>query len=174
MRWDSRQHRRSVLPLLFAAAAPALADGDWSQYEATVRAASASPPWNGPTEPAIAPKGKYLVGVSCTWTLAGCKLLAQGVETAASRLGWRSKTIVVNDPNGYDQALQTAINSGADGIVLTGVDQNLIPGGPNSPRRRRYRSSASSSTTRGAISESQPTSILTPARSASIWPTPPS
>jgi ribose transport system substrate-binding protein len=125
------------LPLLFAAAPPALADGDWSQYEATVRAASASPPWNGPTEPAIAPKGKYLVGVSCTWTLAGCKLLAQGVETAAARLGWRSKTIVVNDPNGYDQALQTAINSGADGIVLTGVDQNLIPGGLELAKKKK-------------------------------------
>jgi ABC-type sugar transport system substrate-binding protein len=116
----------ALLPLVLAQTA--LAD-DWSKYETVVKTGSASPPWNGPTEPAPAAKDKYVVGVSCTWTLAGCKLLAQGVETGATAIGWRSKTIVVNDPNGYDQALQTAINSGADGIVLTGVDQNLIPGG---------------------------------------------
>lgn len=102
---------------------------DLGSYENTVNAASAVPPWNGPTDAASAPKDKYLVGVSCTWALAGCRILAQGAEHAAQRLGWRVKTIVVNNPTGYDEAVQTAINSGANAIALTGVDQALIAGG---------------------------------------------
>lgn len=104
-------------------------NGDLGHYQAVVTSALAPPPWNGPTEPAAAPKDKYLVGVSCTWALAGCRVLAQGAEHAAKRIGWRAKTIVVSDPTRYDEALETAINSGANAVVLTGVDQKLIPGG---------------------------------------------
>ncbi len=119
----------AALSVLVAAGGAARAGGDLGSYESAVKSASATPAWNGPTEPAAAPKDKYLVGVSCTWALAGCRLLAQGAEAAAKQLGWRVKTIVVNDPTGYDQAVQTAITSGADGIALTGVDQALIAGG---------------------------------------------
>ncbi len=117
------------LSALVGASGAADAGEGLSHYTDVVTSVSAPPPWNGPTEPAAAPKDKSLVGVSCTWALAGCKLLAQGAETAAKRIGWRAKTIVVNDPTGYDEALQTAINSGADGVVLTGVDQALVAGG---------------------------------------------
>lgn len=120
-----------MLPLaaLCALGGVASAGDSLSQYEEAVKSASALPAWNGPTEPAPAPKDKYMVGVSCTWALAGCRLLAQGAEHAAEKIGWRTKTIVVNDPSGYDQAMQTAINSGADSIALTGVDQALVAGG---------------------------------------------
>ena len=108
----------------FAQATPSL-----SKYTKSEEAAEAVAVWNGPTEPAIAPKDKFLVVISCTWAVAGCKAEAEGAEEAAKAIGWRSKIIVVDNPTGYDQAMQTGINSGANAILLDGVDQAIVQGG---------------------------------------------
>ncbi|KQV22132.1 hypothetical protein ASC97_27540 [Rhizobium sp. Root1203] len=61
--------------------------------------------------------------------MEGCKNNSEAAEDVAKRLGWTYKVIVVADPTGYDAAVQTAINAGADGIILNGVDNKLISGG---------------------------------------------
>lgn len=100
-----------------------------AKYQSAVTAAQAPVTWDGPTTKAVAPKNKFIVVVTCTEALEGCKLLTQGSVDAANALGWRNSVINVQDPTGYDQAVQTAITEGANGIVLVGVDQSLIPQG---------------------------------------------
>jgi len=117
-----------ILPLLAATTANA-ASLDLSQYEKIVKDASVTPAWTGPKEAAPAPKGKFLVEVACTHAVEGCKNNSEAAEDVAKRLGWTYKVIVVADPTGYDAAVQTAINAGANGIILNGVDNKLIPGG---------------------------------------------
>ena len=107
----------------------AFAADDLGGYADAVKTASAPAAWNGPTEKAIAPKDKTVVVISCTWALSGCKVGAQAVLEAADKIGWKSRAVVVNDSTGYDQATQTAINSGADAIVFQGVQQTMASGG---------------------------------------------
>jgi ribose transport system substrate-binding protein len=105
------------------------AGGGLAQYQQLVAAGQAAVTWAGPTEPAKAPAKKSLTVVTCTQALEGCKLLTAGAVNAAKAVGWSTRVIDVTDPTKYDQALQTAIAQGANGIVLTGVDQRLVPGG---------------------------------------------
>jgi ribose transport system substrate-binding protein len=112
-----------------AATTPASAASGLDKYKKMVQEGQAPVAWNGPTAPAKAPAGKSLTVVTCTQALEGCKLLTAGTVNAAKSVGWKTNVIDVTDPTKYDQALQTAISQGADAVVLTGVDQRLIPGG---------------------------------------------
>jgi ABC-type sugar transport system substrate-binding protein len=103
--------------------------GGLAKYQTLVKQGTAPVKWNGPTAPAKAPAGKKLTVVTCTQALEGCKLLTQGTVNAAKAVGWSTRVVDVTDPTKYDQALQTAISQGADGIVLVGVDSRLVPGG---------------------------------------------
>ncbi|TIX32385.1 MAG: hypothetical protein E5V40_30390, partial [Mesorhizobium sp.] len=115
---------------LAAMTAPArTAAADFSEYAEVAKNAQATPSWNGPTEPAPAPKGKFLVEISCTHAVEGCKKNSDAIEDVAKRLGWRYKIIIVSDATGFDAAVMTGINAGADGIILNGIDTKLIPGG---------------------------------------------
>ena len=100
-----------------------------AQYQQLVESGQAAVTWAGPSQPAKAPAKKSLTVVTCTQALEGCKLLTAGAVNAAKVVGWSTRVIDVTDPTKYDQALQTAIAQGASGIVLTGVDQRLVPGG---------------------------------------------
>ena len=117
------------LALFGAIGSAKAADPDLSQYEKIAKQAQATPTWNGPTKSAPAPKEKFLVEISCTHAVEGCKKNSEAIEDVAKRLGWRYKLIVVSDATGYDAAVQTGINAGAEGIMLNGVDTKLIPGG---------------------------------------------
>ncbi|WP_162002724.1 substrate-binding domain-containing protein [Microvirga tunisiensis] len=105
------------------------ADPDFSQYIEITRNAQTTPSWPGPTEPAPAPKNKFIVEISCTHAVEGCKKNSEAIEDVAKRLGWRYKIIVVSDATGFDAAVMTGINAGADGIILNGIDTKLISGG---------------------------------------------
>ena len=102
---------------------------DLAAYQKIVDDGTADVTWAGPTEAAKAPSDISLAIVTCTMALEGCKLLTEGTETAAEEIGWKADVVNVTDPTGYDQALQTVIASGADAVVLVGVDQHLIPSG---------------------------------------------
>ncbi|TJV46033.1 MAG: sugar ABC transporter substrate-binding protein [Mesorhizobium sp.] len=115
--------------LALAATSAAAADADFSQYTQIAKNAQATPSWTGPTEPAPAPKDKFLVEISCTHAVEGCKKNSDAIEDVAKRLGWRYKIIIVADATGFDAAVMTGINAGADGIILNGIDTKLIPGG---------------------------------------------
>jgi ribose transport system substrate-binding protein len=104
-------------------------DADLAAYQQIVDEGTAPVAWAGPTDAAKAPAGVSLAIVTCTMALEGCKLLTEGTEHAAKAVGWEADVVNVTDPTGYDQALQTVISSGADAVVLVGVDQHLIPGG---------------------------------------------
>jgi ribose transport system substrate-binding protein len=127
----------ALLALSELSGAASAADIDVSQYEKIVKDAEATPAWNGPTEPAKAPKNKFLVEIACTHAVEGCKKESGYIEEAANRLGWRYKVIVVSDPTRYDAAVQTGINAGADGIFLNGVDTKLISGGIASAKAKK-------------------------------------
>jgi len=106
------------LALAAVVSGPAQSDDALAPYQAKFQAALQPAVWNGPTEKTTPPKDKYVVVVSCTWALIGCKVGALAVEDAAHKIGWRVKTVVVNDPTGNDEAMLTAINEGADAIVI--------------------------------------------------------
>ena len=112
-------------------------DPDLSQYEKVVTDATATAPWNGPTEPAAAPKDKFVVEISCTHAVEGCKKSSEDIEAVAKRLGWKYKVIVVNEPTGFDAALQTGVNAGAEAIFLQGVDAKMVPGGIAAARSKK-------------------------------------
>lgn len=115
----------------------AAAGASLDQYQKLVDDGQAAATWNGPTDPAKAPAGKSLTVVTCTQALEGCKLLTAGAVNAAKGLGWTTRVIDVTDPTKYDQAMQTAVAQGADGIILTGVDQRLVPGGLKAAKSKK-------------------------------------
>src|SRR5215217_3681064 len=111
-------------------------DADVSAYEKVVADALAVAPWNGPTDAAPAPKDKFVVEISCTHAVEGCKKSSEDIEAVAKLLGWKYQVIVVADPTGYDAALQTGINAGADAIFLQGVDAKMVSGGITAARAK--------------------------------------
>jgi ABC-type sugar transport system substrate-binding protein len=121
--------RYATLLWLVGFSGPVRAEPDLSLYEKTVEQAQMQAPWNGPTEKAPVPKDKLLVEISCTHAVEGCKKSSEDIEAVAKRIGWRYKVIVVSDPTGFDAAMQTGINAGANGMFLQGVDAKLVPGG---------------------------------------------
>jgi ribose transport system substrate-binding protein len=106
-----------------------LSSSDLGKYEKAVEEGQAPVKWEGPTEAAKAPAGKTITVVTCTEALEGCKLLTEGSTNAAKAVHWQTHVINVTDPTQYDQAVQTAVSQGTDGIVLVGVDSRLISGG---------------------------------------------
>jgi ABC-type sugar transport system substrate-binding protein len=109
--------------------ASAPSSGSLAQYGQAVAQGEAPVTWNGPTQPAKAPKGKTLTVVTCTEALEGCKLLTEGSVHAAQAVGWTTHVIDVQNPTGYDAAVSTAVTQGASAVVLVGIDSRLIPGG---------------------------------------------
>ncbi|AMM20009.1 hypothetical protein AX769_07335 [Frondihabitans sp. PAMC 28766] len=83
--------------------------------------------WAGPTKPAKAPTGITVGAVNCSYSVEGCKSGGQAFSAVAKALGWKAKMIIVNDPTGYGDAMQSLINQGVKAIYLGGVDQTLVP-----------------------------------------------
>jgi ABC-type sugar transport system substrate-binding protein len=115
----------------------ATAGAGLDQYQQLYEQGQAAVTWAGPSEPAKAPANKSVTVVTCTQALEGCKLLTAGAVNAAKAIGWSTRVIDVTDPTKYDQALQTAIAQGANAIVLTGVDQRLVPGGLKAAKSKK-------------------------------------
>lgn len=93
--------------------------------------AEGAPPKAFPTFPATkaAPKGKFVVLISCALSAEGCAQVNKGTKAAAKAIGWRELTIDTNgDPSKVLTAFEQAHNLKADGIVVNAIDVSQIQG----------------------------------------------
>jgi ABC-type sugar transport system substrate-binding protein len=83
--------------------------------------------WEGPTTPARAPKHVKLALIVCAGTVAGCTEPAQEAADAAKSLGWSTTTYDGQGiPSTQNQMITQAVNSGANAIILAGVDPTAV------------------------------------------------
>lgn len=86
--------------------------------------------WDGFGAPIKPPGGKHIVAIECSSLGVGCVQGAEAAKEAASALGW--STDVVNgkgDPTVWNSAIQNAVASKADGIVLLAISPALVKDG---------------------------------------------
>jgi ribose transport system substrate-binding protein len=104
------------------------ASDDLASYRATLAKYTADTTWNGPTAPAKAPASVKVFIISCSDAVEGCRLAKVGAQAAATALKWDQHTIVNDDPSKYSEAMQTALNQGAQLVVLVGIPQEVVSG----------------------------------------------
>ncbi|CAN7500797.1 sugar ABC transporter substrate-binding protein [Pseudarthrobacter oxydans] len=76
--------------------------------------------------PAIA-KDISIVVIPCTYAAEGCKRVADSVQEAGKTLGWDTRMIdPAGDPEKMRQAIRTAMQLKADGIVLGAIPEILV------------------------------------------------
>ncbi|HEY2055439.1 MAG TPA: sugar ABC transporter substrate-binding protein [Solirubrobacterales bacterium] len=111
---------------------PEAGGGGGSTGAASAAVAAAEKPiasWNG-FGPAIKPpSGKHIVAIECSSVGVGCVQDSNAVKAAGEKLGW--STSVVNgkgDPTVWNSAVQSAVASKADGIVLAAISPAIVKG----------------------------------------------
>lgn len=85
--------------------------------------------FSGPTEGPAAAAGKKVVFITCGFEAEGCNLPGKAAKEAGDALGW-DVTVVDGkfDPRVYSRAIQNAIDSDADGIIIDAIDADAISG----------------------------------------------
>jgi ribose transport system substrate-binding protein len=101
---------------------------DLSKYTSVVEQAEQPwTSWDGPDSTPTPPKGISLALVTCAGAVAGCVLPAEGAAAAAKDLGWSTKMYDgQGDPVTQNRVVTQAINSGADAVLMAGVDPAQI------------------------------------------------
>ncbi|WP_432039358.1 substrate-binding domain-containing protein [Streptomyces cucumeris] len=90
---------------------------------AVKKAQDVDAPWKGPTTGPSAVRGKSVVYLAHTLSNPGAAGVAQGVQEAASILGWHARTINgEGTPAGIRAAFDRALDLDPDGIVIGGFD----------------------------------------------------
>jgi hypothetical protein len=90
-------------------------------------AAAAGSEFQGPTEPAKAPKGVKLAIISCSATLKGCQVPAEAAVEAAKALGWQAAIFDGKaNPKTQASAMLDALAWGATFILASSVDYRSI------------------------------------------------
>ncbi len=109
-----------------------------TQVAAHVAAATAAQtPQSNPvpsTSPAIAP-GKKLVIIPCGMAVEGCARPAQSAKEAAEAVGWTATVVDPAGAGGASAAIQRAVSSGANGIVLNSIDASAVQGDLQAARK---------------------------------------
>lgn len=83
--------------------------------------------WPGPTTSPLGAKDKFIVSIPCARVAYGCDRLDQGARAAAKALGWKFQSVdAKGDPNIATQAINQAIDLGADGIFVGAMDPALL------------------------------------------------
>jgi ribose transport system substrate-binding protein len=97
-----------------------------SAVSAAMAPVTAFPDPTGHVKP---PAGKKIVAITCSSQGYGCVQGAIGVQSAGRMLGW-NVTVVdgKGDPSVWNSAVQQAVVSRADGIVLLAVNPALVQG----------------------------------------------
>jgi ribose transport system substrate-binding protein len=98
-------------------------------YKSALAKAGAPVTWSGPATAAKAPKNILVGAVNCTYAVEGCKSGGEAFVAVAKVLHWRTKLIIVDNPSGYEQAMQTLLNEGVKAIYLGGVVESLVSNG---------------------------------------------
>lgn len=105
-------------------------DGD---VAARVAAAKKPNPteYEGPTEPVKPPaKPLKLALISCSSALRGCVTPLEGAAEAVKNFGWTTQMLDgKGDPKAQNEAFLAAVSGGADAIIYTSIDPNLIQQG---------------------------------------------
>lgn len=92
-------------------------------YEEGTAEQTAMPPSSGPK----AVPGKKVVVIPCAMAAEGCARPARGAVEAAKEIGWQVQLIDPQaDPKKIVDAVETAISSGADGIMMEAIDESAI------------------------------------------------
>jgi ribose transport system substrate-binding protein len=83
--------------------------------------------WPGPTSGPKAQPDKKVTMITCSFAVEGCKLPADTVPALREALGWSINAVDgQGNPKVYNQAIQSAINQNADGIVLIGISSAVV------------------------------------------------
>jgi len=96
---------------------------------ATVEKFSAPVTWPGPTTPVTPPKGKRITIVICGSQGITRVRVGDGAKAAAEALGYQATVVDGrSQPDVWNHAVQSAIASKTDGIVLAAVPAGLVAG----------------------------------------------
>lgn len=83
--------------------------------------------YQGPTEPAKAPKGIKLGIVSCAGSLKGCQFQADSAAEAAKKIGWQVAMFDGKaNPKAQASAMLDALSWGANVIIAVSIDYRSI------------------------------------------------
>lgn len=83
--------------------------------------------WPGPDEAVSPPKGKQITVITCGSQGITCVRVANGVSAAGKALGYSVKVVDgQSQPTVWNQAIQSAVTSKSDGIVLAAVPPPLV------------------------------------------------
>ncbi|MBL1099053.1 substrate-binding domain-containing protein [Streptomyces coffeae] len=94
---------------------------------AVKKAQDVDAPWRGPTTGPKALRGKSVVTIAQTLSNPGPVGVAQGVQEAASILGWHARTINgKGTPAALRSAFKRALDLKPDGIVIGGFDPKSV------------------------------------------------
>lgn len=109
--------------------------GSAAEFEAKVAAdvAAATAPQTPESNPVPstgpAPvTGKTVVIIPCGAAVEGCARPARSTEEAAKTLGWNATIVDPAGAGGASAAIQRAVSSGANGIVLNSIDAAAVKG----------------------------------------------
>ncbi len=113
-----------------AAADPAAAFAEKVAADVAAAIAPQTPESNPvPAAGPAAATGKKLVIIPCVMAVEGCARPARSAQEAAKAIGWEAS---IDDPAGdvskMSAAIQRAISSGANGIVLNSIDAAAVQG----------------------------------------------
>lgn len=106
--------------------------GSDKDYSAIVDAARAGFPvdWQGPSEPAPAPKNIKFAAIGSAAACSGCWAPVLGMQRAAEALGWDFQSYDgQGDPAKQNAAFLSAIASGADVIAASSIDPSQVQSG---------------------------------------------
>ena len=96
-------------------------------------------PTTGPTPVA----GKQMVIIPCGAAVEGCARPAESAKQAAEAIGWSASIVDPAGAGGPSAAIQRAVSSGANGIILNSIDAAAVQGDLKAARdagsRRRLR-----------------------------------
>lgn len=108
-------------------------EGESSDVSQDVEASLKATPtaYEGPTEPVKPPAKPLKVAlIACDDALRGCVTPLEAAEEAVKKLGWTTTSYDgKSDPNVQNQAFLNAVASGAEAIIETSMNPNLIQQG---------------------------------------------
>jgi ribose transport system substrate-binding protein len=108
---------------LMLCAGAAMADAVSDAKAVVEKLSKPHPPWDGPTSSPPMAKGKLVIYVSTDQRNGGAQGVAEGAREAAEKVGWTLRVLDgQGSVSGRSNALNQAIASKADVIVLGGVD----------------------------------------------------
>jgi ABC-type sugar transport system substrate-binding protein len=114
-------------------------EGETTDVAADVEASLKATPtkYEGPTEPVKPPAKPLKVAlIACDDALRGCVTPLEAAEEAVKKLGWTTTSYDgKSDPNVQNQAFLNAVASGAEAIIETSMNPNLIQQGLEAAKR---------------------------------------